>query len=72
MSVRRQAAAMAAERRSENSLGGNTERRNQQYRANLCGRIEAKYMMRNRSPPFGLRAASLKALKRHWSVAKDL
>ena len=72
MSVRRQAAAMAAERRSENSLGGNTEQRNQQYRANLCGRIEAKYMMRNRSPPFGLRAASLKALKRHWSVAKDL
>ena len=67
-----QRAAAAAERRAEDSLGGTTEAKNRRNRDNLVGRIEALYAGKNKDPPFGLRAASLQALKKHLKTAKDL
>ena len=68
----RERAAAAAEKRQENSMGGNTETKNRAARDQLIGRIEAMYAAKNQDPPFGLRAASLQALKKHMKTAKDL
>lgn len=71
MSAREKAAA-AAEKRSEDAMGGNTEQKNRIERDRYIGRIEALYATKHKDPPFGLRAASLAALKKHLETAKNL
>ena len=68
----RERAAMAAEKRSEDAMGGNTELKNKRTRDNLVGRIEALYAKAGKDPPFGLRAASKQALKKHLETAKNM
>ena len=77
---RRAKAAEAAERRAKTG-GGNvggvngqdmTSVKERQERDALVGKIEAMYAARGRDPPFGLRAATLAALKKHLKTARQL
>ena len=52
-------------------MGGITKLKNRAQRDNLIGRIEAMYASKNQDAPFGLRAASLQALKKHLKSAKE-
>ena len=64
-----QRAVTAAEKRREDSLCGKKEVKNRMNCDNLIGRIEAIYAGKNKEPPFGLRAASLWALKKYLKKA---
>ena len=77
---RRAKAAEAAERRARTG-GGNvggvngqdmTSIKERQERDALVGKIEAMYQASGRDPPFGLRAATLPALKKHLKTAQAL
>lgn len=77
---RRKKAAEAAERRAKTG-GGNvggisgqdmTSVKERQERDRLIGKIEAMYQASNKDPPFGLRAATLPALKKHLKTAQQL
>ena len=72
--------AYVAERRAKTG-GGNvggvngqdmTSVKERQERDALVGKIEAMYAARGRDPPFGLRAATLAALKKHLKTARQL
>tara|TARA_B100000795_G_scaffold88495_1_gene64333 strand:- start:2167 stop:2595 length:429 start_codon:yes stop_codon:yes gene_type:complete len=64
-----QRAVAAAEKRSKDSVCRKKEVKNRMDCDNLIGRIEAIYAGKNKDPPFGLRAASLWALKKYLKKA---